>query len=1128
MIKKTLLSLFSLCFTLVILYSFYPTPIKAVDPVSSASFCNFTPNGQATGDVSLGNTNCVVYESVNGVAAGDLNLNSSVITLYRDLVWSPGYAINVGTGLIYVNTNARMLERKICYKDSDGDGIPALKSLTGSGQSTVGPSGEVYTGTVLQEFYTVLSSGSPTFGCTPPYVLRDQLTTLSYFDSNDAVADTGTQIGTADNQLLSMGFTINGVADANAAAGDVVVPTGKNLIVTDRLGVGTTNPGYDIDMGSTTKASQTALNINAAAGYQTGVLLMSAGTGTWHMYRPGNTTDLRFYDHTTAGDKVTFKTGGNVGIGTTNPGNRLHVFKTVTTNGENISLIDAGSPSPSGVYGGSALKGTVLVTANSNQTTSTTNGYLSYYAGSDGGIGSLYDPTVASIYGETVHHSGSTNYMDQPIGVYGSTRHDNVSPIALGDAYASHTENVTGVLGTVSSAWNAYGSPGTNSTYRVAGVIGSSSTSGTARSYGGYFNNSGTATTQVGVYGTASGGTNNYAAIFDAGNVGIGTTGPREKLDVTGNMVVDWVDGRRIGMQYLTGTDYFNGLSFLTSTRSTRVDAFSADSTSNILFRTGTVGSPSEKMRITYGGNVGIGTTAPWAKLEVAQYTLANGPNLILNSGMDNGSDYLAGLLINVNGGSGGGTTVTAVRTKEFTSEAYGLDFSTYNNGSLTSSMVILGNGNVGIGTTAPSTGLDVAQNKAIKVGQAYISSGGDYMHLANNEWFNGTTWVTNGYAGAMIQFVGQTIGFFRHDTVGGHTTSFTIDSGGYLVGPTGPAFSFLSPGGEAKYFWWGGSYGCPVSGGKYYCHIFYNQGDARAHGTWISGGIDYAERFTASKDEAFEKGDLVSSTQNTGESFNVVTKSKSSYELNLIGVVSTKPSILGGDNLTDYPDKAQETNGKYYGENDGIHINDKLYPPIALLGQVPVKVTTTNGNISQGDYIASSKFIGIGMKSTQAGYTVGKALDSFAPNRSNCPTVNNLDSIVWPEDKDGRNASKPCFRLADGTFIGKIMVLISPSWYDPDIALASTDGFKVVNDKNNDFAISSKDNALIERIGAYSKIIVAKINAGVIETQKLVIDGIDIMKKITLLEKTNQDQQEEINLLKIEIENIKSQLSKP
>jgi hypothetical protein len=47
--------------------------------------------------------------------------------------------------------------------------------------------------------------------------------------------------------------------------------------------------------------------------------------------------------------------------------------------------------------------------------------------------------------------------------------------------------------------------------------------------------------------------------------------------------------------------------------------------------------------------------------------------------------------------------------------------------------------GRVGLGTVQPQTKLEIAQNQAIKVGNAYLSSGGDYAHLATNEWYDGS-----------------------------------------------------------------------------------------------------------------------------------------------------------------------------------------------------------------------------------------------------------------------------------------------------------------------------------------------------------------------------------------------------
>lgn len=85
--------------------------------------------------------------------------------------------------------------------------------------------------------------------------------------------------------------------------------------------------------------------------------------------------------------------------------------------------------------------------------------------------------------------------------------------------------------------------------------------------------------------------------------------------------------------------------------------------------------------------------------------------------------------------------------------------------------------GNVGIGTATPAVALDVIQNKAIKVGQAYLSSGGNYVHLATNEWFNGSVWTR--YApGILLQLVGSSGAYIHYHTdPGGHYTWATVTS---------------------------------------------------------------------------------------------------------------------------------------------------------------------------------------------------------------------------------------------------------------------------------------------------------------------------------------------------------------
>lgn len=83
---------------------------------------------------------------------------------------------------------------------------------------------------------------------------------------------------------------------------------------------------------------------------------------------------------------------------------------------------------------------------------------------------------------------------------------------------------------------------------------------------------------------------------------------------------------------------------------------------------------------------------------------------------------------------------------------------------------------NLGIGTTSPGVALEVVQNKAIKVGQAYLSSGGDYVHLANNEWYNGSAWTATA-AGLLFQISGTSANIYYHDAAGNHTTWAYINS---------------------------------------------------------------------------------------------------------------------------------------------------------------------------------------------------------------------------------------------------------------------------------------------------------------------------------------------------------------
>jgi len=118
--------------------------------------------------------------------------------------------------------------------------------------------------------------------------------------------------------------------------------------------------------------------------------------------------------------------------------------------------------------------------------------------------------------------------------------------------------------------------------------------------------------------------------------------------------------------------------------------------------------------------------------------------------------------------------------------------------------------------------------------------------------------------------------------------------------------------------------------------------------GGFFAGGADLAENYTSS--EQLEKGEIVSVDPTDNHN---VKRSQTAYQKDVLGIVSTAPGFVAGS----------------YTENSY---------PIALVGRVPVNVTTENGMIKAGDRITSASLAGFGMRATVAGRVLGTALESM------------------------------------------------------------------------------------------------------------------------------------------------------
>ncbi len=127
--------------------------------------------------------------------------------------------------------------------------------------------------------------------------------------------------------------------------------------------------------------------------------------------------------------------------------------------------------------------------------------------------------------------------------------------------------------------------------------------------------------------------------------------------------------------------------------------------------------------------------------------------------------------------------------------------------------------------------------------------------------------------------------------------------------------------------------------------------------GVGLTGGVDLAEYYTSNQE--LLSGEIVTLEPNNVGS---VKRTTLRYEKGMVGIVATAPGAILGSN-----------EGQSY--------------PIALVGRVPVKITTENGDIKSGDRITSSSIPGYGMKAVKGGQVVGEALEDLTEDKLiDCP----------------------------------------------------------------------------------------------------------------------------------------------
>ncbi len=268
-------------------------------------------------------------------------------------------------------------------------------------------------------------------------------------------------------------------------------------------------------------------------------------------------------------------------------------------------------------------------------------------------------------------------------------------------------------------------------------------------------------------------GANKHVTIATSGNVGIGTSSPNAKLDVNGSIYLignirnAWGDNLFNVAQYpyntSTSPGYYMGFQTDANNRifyisNKNEDGSATDPNGGIIFRTG--GTPTNRMLISYTGNVGIGTTSPAQKLSVTDtlsITNSAGTQYLLMGNQDSTGVNNPAIIQASNGSLsfGGGTSWSG------------------SGGTFTSTVFLSDAGNVGIGTTSPAYKLDVT---------------GEIRQTGNNFWFSSARIGGDGSGNIDINYNNGSSPSFTWYNGGTSALARITSTGNMGIGTTSPA----------------------------------------------------------------------------------------------------------------------------------------------------------------------------------------------------------------------------------------------------------------------------------------------------------------------------------------------------
>lgn len=452
--------------------------------------------------------------------------------------------------------------------------------------------------------------------------------------------------------------------------------------------------------------------------YQSVLTNPVTGTGTTN-YVP------KFTGTSTVGNSQLFDNGTNVGIGTANPQYKNDVIGSIRATGS----FQIGGSDGSGSQGQIAIVGSntyfdYLGFLAFRQNFGASESMRITSAGNVGigtsspGYRMQIETTAAAVF--LTKNTSSTSFNRS----YFFNNNDiGIQFLNFGSAYAFGTEFSVGVNGSViqSNTTSAF-AVGTSGAYPL--LLG---TNGTER-----------------------------MRITSAGNVGIGTSSPLSPLDVQTNS-----SALGINIRNRSGDDFSN-LIFSQYNGST-YNAGIGWASSRLRIMTGGIGDAYERLTITSTGRVGIGTSSPSGRLQVSSATAGDDQIWLQSTTYTGGYSTLG---YNANTGE--------FRIKQNDGGSAGITF--YTGASASEKMRITPSGNVGIGTTNPTTRFQVGE--LFKVTSDAVTTWGSTNSMGILSWDTNLA-IIGGLANTAVQFRANNAEVMRLTTSGrvgiGTTTPYSI-----------------------------------------------------------------------------------------------------------------------------------------------------------------------------------------------------------------------------------------------------------------------------------------------------------------------------------------------------------------